>query len=80
MGKTNQKLTIHIPEAWKDHPKVVELREKGHVIEYLDEHEPADLILAPAAHQWSDDMWDYLEVALKAARARKYPKKKGGKK
>jgi len=30
-----------------------------------------DLILHPAAHWWSDDMWDYIPAALVAARKRR---------
>lgn len=88
MGKTSQVLTIWVDERWRDHPKIKELREKGHVVCDLLFHEPdaphqdadpPDLILAGAAHQWHDGMWDHLDTALKSARARKYPTKKGKK-
>ena len=84
MGKTNQPLTIWVEQEWLEHPKVKELREKGHSIEDLLFHEPdaprsdaiqPDLILSRAAHAWDDTMWDYLEMALKAARKRKAPAK-----
>ena len=79
MGKTNQKLTIWVAEEWADHAEMDALRDKGHEIFPLTGvgNLPApDLILHPAAHQWSDYMWGYLENALKAARKRKYPKKR----
>lgn len=80
MGKTNQKLVIWVAEEWMDHPKVVELREKGHIVYRLDQNvlgtETPDLFLHPAAHAWGDSMWIYLENALKAARKRKYPPRK----
>lgn len=84
MGKTNSPLTIWVDPQWMEHPKVKELSEKGHQIEDLLFHEPdaphndadrPDLILSPAAHAWDDTMWDYLEIALKAARKRKAPAK-----
>lgn len=81
MGKTNQKLTIWVTKEWLEHPRVKELEEKGHVIHDLmlaDATQP-DLILTPAAHHWDDTMWDYLPVALKAARARRYPAKRSKK-
>jgi hypothetical protein len=36
---------------------------------------PPDLILHPAAHQWNDQMWDYLDIALRAARKRRKEQK-----
>lgn len=79
MGKTNHPLTVMVPEAWMQHEKVVALATKGHRIISLEaysweEEGDPDLILHPKAWKWSDEMWSYLEAALKAARAAK-PKK-----
>lgn len=80
MGKTHQPLTIWVPAEWWDKPEVNALREKGHNVFPMNASESAwdlpDLILHQHAHAWDDKMWPMLDVALKAARARKYPKKK----
>ena len=76
MGKTSQKLTIWVARDWAEHEKINELRAKGHAVEILmnlPEDDP-DLILHPAAHQWTNEMWIYMEQALKTARRRKYPR------
>jgi hypothetical protein len=76
MGKTPEKLrmTILVDETWINHPKMDELREKGHRVELIlstPSAGPPHLILSRSAHMWSDEMWPLLDVTLKAARARK---------
>lgn len=79
MGKTNQPLTIWVSAAWAGHDKIRELAEKGHIIKWMDDSEAFDLILHPSAHQWHDGLWGHLDVAVKAARGRRYPTKRGKK-
>lgn len=75
-GQTNQPLVIWVAEQWLEHPKIMELREKGHFVRSvsglpeLDETvSPApDLILHPAAWRWSGESWPYLDDAIKEAR------------
>lgn len=83
-GKTNQPLVLWIWHPWISHPKVAALHDAGNTIVAIARDgavlpiAPAtilapgpDLILHPAAHRWHDELWDYLDVALKSARARK---------
>jgi hypothetical protein len=73
VGKTPEKLRLMIlvdPE-WLDHPKITELRDKGHTILPVETLQPPHLILSKSAHAWNDDMWPLLDVTMKAARARK---------
>ena len=83
MGKTSQRLTIWVAPEWREHEKIQELATKGHTLKTMQadaaglwawDGDTPDLILHPAAHQWDDSMWIYLENALKTARKRKYPK------
>lgn len=87
MGRTSQPLTIAVwegfavgstPDRWL-WPAVLEaLLEKGHRVVALGELEgPPDLLLAPFAHRWEAKMFDkpmFLDEALKAAWARRYPR------
>ena len=61
-------LTILVDAQWLDHEKIAALIAKGHSIHTAPD---ADLILSANAHWWSAEMWKYLPVALKRARARK---------
>jgi hypothetical protein len=76
LGKSPEKLrlTILVDEGWVNHPKMLELKEKGHevwALESCNEGTTAHLILSKNAHMWDDKMWDLLDLPLKAARARK---------
>lgn len=75
MGKSPEKLrlTILVDKGWLDHPKVLELIEKGHHVGpiVLDDAAGPHLILSRHAWQWADDMWHLLPITLKAARERK---------
>ena len=68
MGRTPLPLTILVALEWLTHEKVQALAEQGHTIQVAP---VADLILSPTAHWWNGTMWPFLQVALKAARARK---------
>mgnify|MGYP001558682260 FL=1 len=68
MGKTPHPLTILVAQEWLTHEKIQALADQGHTIQVAP---VADLILSPVAHGWKGDMWPWLPVALKAARARK---------
>ena len=77
MGRANPALCIVVADAWRSRPEVIVLRDAGHaVIAFSDfstgSREP-DLILHPAAHAWSDEMFEtpYLKTALAAARRRR---------
>jgi len=85
-GVTNQPLVVWVAEQWYSHPEILKLMAAGHDVIRMDEAptytpfrgariEP-DLILHPAAHSWTDDMFDYLPAALTAARARRRKNKK----
>jgi len=84
MGRTPTPLVVWTTAEWAKRPEMVELAEKGHAIVeieqiqrwMLDSLEPVpepDLILHPAAHGWTEQMWEtrLLDVALSAARRRK---------
>lgn len=64
------KLVIAVAHTMIDHPKIQELREKGHEIVPQD-FRAFHLILDESAHFWNDMMWDFLPAALTAARKRK---------
>jgi len=64
---TNNPLTIFVDAQWNEHLSVQALREAGHDIKLLAD-DRGDLILSTKAWNWSDSMWPYLDIALKAAR------------
>lgn len=71
-GVTNQPLTIWVAAEWYTHPKILELMSAGHHVKKLELD--GDLILAPQAHFFTNQMLDYLPAALTAARARRRKK------
>ncbi len=84
MVRTTQPLVIAVAPRWARHPAIEELRAAGHrIVEVSEPVDSADLILHPAAHGWSDEMFEafwrkngtqyrpYTEAAVKAARSRK---------
>ena len=80
MGRANPVLTLWVADQWFSHPAVEELANAGHRIYRMSgcgTAEPPDLILHPAAHWWSDDMWEALPAALVAARKRRKASKHG---
>ena len=68
MGKTPCPLMILVAQEWLTHAAIQKLADQGHTIQAAP---VADLILAPSAHAWAEDMWDLLDLALKRARTRK---------
>lgn len=78
MGKTpiNQRLFFIVDGRWKSHPKILELEDKGHTVVFMEDLLPdvdISAIFHPAAHAWTDEMWDttLLDAAMKRARKRK---------
>lgn len=77
MGRATPSLTIWVASQWLDHPAIAALRAQGHTVRDFGGTVPGmepDLLLHPAAHWWSDDMWPYLPAALTAARKRRKAK------
>lgn len=97
-GKTNQPLTIWVADRWRKHEVVLALEAMGHTVYSFEEVAQygarydnkvwlPDLIWHPAAHNWSDVMFQehekkdgtkynpFVDAALAAARARKRGKK-----
>ena len=72
-GLTNQLLTIWVAEPLYSHPAILELMAAGHRVLKLSLPD-ADLILAPQARYFTEDMIDYLPAALKSARVGKRKK------
>ena len=79
MGRTPKPLNLLVhPVLWNT-PEVQELITKGHTVSCLegtDVHlDIYDLILAPNAWKMDARLIKYLDLAVKAARTVKYPKK-----
>ena len=72
-GITNQPLTIWVAEPLYSHPKILELMAAGHRVLKLSLPD-ADLILAPQARFFTEDMIDYLPATLKSVRVEKRKK------
>ena len=78
MGRTPVPLVIWVDSDWLTHPRIVALAAKGHtVVDWYGDMmagrvlPPPDLHLSRVGHWWSDDMWSYLDAALRRARERK---------
>ena len=72
-GLTNQPLNVWVSDALYSHPKILELMAAGHRVLKLSLPD-ADLILAPQARYFTEDMIDYLPATLKSARVEKRKK------
>ena len=72
--QTTKPLTIWIAAYWKDSAWVQALRDAGHTVEIMYNDTP-DLILHPSAHMWSDAMSPMIDIAVRAARERRYAAK-----
>lgn len=72
--KTNAPLHILVYPDYRHHEAVLALVALGHTVESSMSDDPGrhwheyDLILHPAAWRWSDEMWGYLDTAIKEAR------------
>ena len=76
MGRTPKPLTLLVHESLWNTPEIQVLRDKGHHVDTLGAPETAaDLLLAPNAWKMDTRLIKYLDLAVKAARAIKYPKK-----
>lgn len=85
MGRANPALQVWVFYPWITRKEVAELHDAGHHITGIGsdgglcaitdgarpQQQAPDLILHPAAHAWNDEMWPYLDTALKAARKRR---------
>lgn len=72
MGKANPALVVGVPAEWSELPEVQALKDQGHHVNIVP-LERYDLVLHPAAHGWTAEMFQgpYLKVALTAARKRR---------
>ena len=78
-GRTSLPLRILVAPEFAASEGVRGLQAQGHHVVVLGpgfgiepgETTQFDLILHPAAHWWSEDMWPYLPAALTAARKRR---------
>ena len=78
MGKTPMPLRIMVDETMLGLPEITKLREQGHEIisiPFTVNGAPCDMILHPNAWNMHANFMDYLAVALKAARAVRYPER-----
>lgn len=78
MGKTSMPLRLLVEEGLFDTEQITKLRDQGHevvVIPFNVNGMPADVIFHRHAWNMHPDYMDYLPVALKAARGRRYPKR-----
>lgn len=73
LGRTPKPLFLLVAPELLDKPEVVGLREKGHRVEIFETE--ADLILHSRAWQTNETLIKYLDLAIKAARGVRYPKK-----
>jgi len=76
MAKTSKLLTIVVSDDLADWSEIAKLEEQGHTIVWLA---VADLVIGPQCWLMTDRHRKYLSLAIKAARLRKYPPKKGAK-
>ena len=78
MGKTSKPLTIYVTQELIHAPELQALADKGHrivLLELSQDPEP-DLILSGRAWRMTPLLLKYVEVAVRAARAQRYPGKK----
>ena len=90
MGRPDPVLTIWVADQWLAHPAIAALQAAGHTVRAFGGTVPGmepDLLLHPAAHWWSEDMFTeetrkdgttyqpYLDAALVAARKRRKAKR-----
>ncbi len=78
MGKTSMPLRLLVGEGLFTTEQITKLRDQGHevvCIPFNVNGMPADVIFHPLAWNMHQDYMDYLPVALKAARARRYPER-----
>jgi hypothetical protein len=70
MPKTRTPLRIAVPRNWAKRPEIEALRAQGHVIE-TPGFEAYDLILGPTAHAMSEELLEYLGLAVLRAQRQK---------
>lgn len=76
MGRTPKPLTLLVTEDLIHTPEIQDLADKGHRIMLLElcSDPVPDIILSPLSWRMTPELLKYLDVAVKAARAQKYPK------
>jgi hypothetical protein len=73
MGRTPKPLNISVDPIMLDWDEIKGLREQGHnIVAFPLDQE--DLILGPTCWLMDDAHRKYLDLAIKSARARRYPK------
>lgn len=74
----SNKLNIGVHPGIYNAPEVLALREKGHGVHLLDDMADFDVILGPNAWRMTPELFPYIDLSLKQARAIKKEKKKNG--
>ena len=74
MGRTPKPLRIGTLAEVTDWPEIAQLKEQGHQIIPFDASCDMDVILGPTCWLMDDAHRKYLDLAIKSARARRYPK------
>jgi len=79
MGRTPKPLTIWVDARMGEWPEIEALRAQGHTLRLIAngwETVDVDLILGPTCWLMDEQHLKYLDLAIKSARARRYPKEK----
>lgn len=74
VSKPKPSLRIVVATAWLYSDWAELLRKKGHEVLGMGLSDTVDLILHTNAHMWNEDMLPMLDIAVKAAKERKYGK------
>jgi len=79
MSRTPKPLTILVTQELIHTPEIQALADKGHRVMLLElcEDPAPDIILSSRAWRMTPTLLKYVEVAVKSARAVRYPSKKG---
>lgn len=75
MGRSPKPLRLLVHPSLMDTPEIQELIGKGHTVTSWVEFDEADMLLAPNCWKMDARLIKYLDLAVKAARTIKYPKK-----
>ena len=76
MARTSKPLVLLVHSTLLETDEVKELERKGHVILHMtSQQEDCDLILGPNCWRIYPKLENYIDMAVKAARLVRYPKK-----
>lgn len=76
MAQTSKPLVLLVHSTLLETDEVKELEHKGHVILHMTpQQEDCDLILGPNCWRIYPKLYKYINIAVKAARLIRYPKK-----